>query len=114
MALTLTMIFYHLAKYPQHAQKIRDELKAVQSIQDTSELQSITHLNAVITETLRLYPGVPARAPRDTPPEGLRISGRHIPGNVSVIAPCYSIERRKWAAVQDSNEQDPLINSTLI
>lgn len=95
MALTLTMIFYHLAKHPAHANKIRDELKTVRSIQETTELQSLDHLNAVITETLRLYPGVPAGAPRNTPPEGLDIAGHHIPGNVSVIAPCYSLGRRK-------------------
>ena len=89
------MIFYHLAKHPEHAAKLRDELKTTRSIDDTNELQSLNHLNAVITETLRLYPGVPAGAPRDTPREGLTIAGKHIPGNVSVIAPCYSIGRRK-------------------
>lgn len=92
VASSLTMIFYHLAKHPEHAEKIRNELKTVKAYEDT-DLQPLKHLNAVITETIRLFPGVPAGAPRDTPPEGLNIAGRHIPGGVSVIVPCYSLGR---------------------
>ena len=89
------MIFYHLAKYPEHSAKLREELKTITSLHDVNELQSINHLNAVITETLRLFPGVPAGALRNTPPDGLIVAGQFIPGNVSVLVPCYSIGRRK-------------------
>ena len=89
------MIFYHLAKYQHHAKLLRLELKNISSIFDATELEGLVHLNAIIKETLRLYPAVPAGGLRDTPPEGLVIAGKHIPGNVSILTPLYSIGRRE-------------------
>ena len=52
------------------------------------------HLNGIISETLRLHPPVPASSLRDTPPQGLIIAGRYIPGNTTVLVPAYTLGRR--------------------
>lgn len=43
---------------------------------------------------MRLYPTVPTSVPRLTPPEGIEIAGKFIPGGTTVIVPRYSIARR--------------------
>ena len=91
----LAFIFYHLAKDPVHLQRIRDELKSVGNLRSHPHLQALPYLNAIITETMRLHPPVPAGLQRDTPTGGLVIDGQHIPGNVTCLAPIYSIARRK-------------------
>jgi cytochrome P450 len=58
-------------------------------------LSALPHLTATINESLRLYPAGPTFGSRLTPPEGLHCDGVHIPGDVKVIAPRYSLGRRK-------------------
>ena len=95
-AAALTHVFYYLAKLPEHAQKLRDELHEA-SFHDANlpmaGLRNLQHLNAVINETLRLCPPVPSGPLRNTPPEGLHVNGRYIPGGVTVLTPVYSIQR---------------------
>lgn len=64
---------------------------------DTSNqtiLQSLPHLNGIINEALRIHPPVPSGGYRETPPEGLYIAGKFIPGNTTLVAPRYTIGRR--------------------
>lgn len=55
----------------------------------------LEHLNAVINESLRLYPPVPTTVYRQTPSEGIMIDDVYIPGSMSVISPQYAIGRSK-------------------
>ncbi|KAF2445239.1 cytochrome P450 [Karstenula rhodostoma CBS 690.94] len=75
-----------------HVLKLRDELEGV-DITDNRALQSLSHLNALINETLRLYPPILTAPLRQTPPEGLKISDRYIPGHVTISTPLWSLGR---------------------
>jgi tryprostatin B 6-hydroxylase len=89
---TLTMVFYQLAKHPEHQAKLYDELQRI-DVTDPEALKSFRHLNAIIDETMRCHPAIMTGGNRDTPPEGMTIAGRFIPGNVTIVSPRYSIFR---------------------
>ncbi|MCJ1320172.1 hypothetical protein MMC15_005510 [Xylographa vitiligo] len=93
VASTLISIFYHLVQDPSQIVKLRNELDSCSSISNIKELKSMDHLNGVINEALRLHPGLPSGGFRQTPPEGLTISGQYIPGDVTIVAPRYTIGR---------------------
>ena len=95
VASTLISIFYHLADDPTQTMKLRAELDKVDNLQDSDELKSMAHLNGMINEALRLHPALPSGGLRETPPEGLNMAGHFIPGNVTIVAPRYSLGRRK-------------------
>lgn len=67
-----------------------------------SSLMQLDLLDAVINETMRLYPVVPSGLQRQTPPEGLRIGNVYIPGNVIVQTPLYTVFRGKIHTVKES------------
>lgn len=92
VSIALSFLFYHLALLPTHVTKLRDELKGV-DITENRALQSLVHLNALINETLRLYPPVITGPLRQTPPEGLQIGEDFIPGNVTISAPLWILGR---------------------
>lgn len=93
---------HELARNPEHISKLRDELAPHMPNPHTAALHqdiaNLDHLNAVIYETLRLYPPVPTALPRKTPPEGIEINGVHIPGDMTVWCPQYPIGRSKLMA----------------
>lgn len=75
--------------------QIQQEIDSIASIEDLKSLQALPHLNGVINETLRLHPAVPTGGLRQTPPEGVYISGRFVHGGTTICAPRYSIARRE-------------------
>ncbi|KAI1819402.1 cytochrome P450 [Xylaria intraflava] len=93
---TLILLLYCLVRWPEHAEKIRQELRNV-DYNDMAALSALPHLTATINETLRLYPGGPTFGSRKTPPEGLDCDGVHIPGDIKVVAPRYSLGRLEEA-----------------
>ena len=101
VSIALTFLFYHLALMPEHVSKLRDELKDV-NITDNRVLQSLAHLNALINETLRLYPPIITAPLRQTPPEGLKIGDQFIPGNVTISTPQWSLGRLESSYVRAS------------
>lgn len=94
MRLALTNIFYYLIACPEHLRRLRDELAKI-DWRDYTSLARLDHLSAVIYETLRLNPPVPAAGLRITPPEGLTLSNTHVPGGTTVLVPHYSLFRGK-------------------
>ncbi|MCJ1385516.1 hypothetical protein MMC17_008639 [Xylographa soralifera] len=92
VAATLVFVFYFLATLPQEQTKLREELRGI-DVFDRKSLQLLPHLNGVINETLRLRPPVPTHGSRDTPPEGMMIAGRYIPGGTTLYAPRWTIGR---------------------
>ncbi|MCJ1388704.1 hypothetical protein MMC18_001553 [Xylographa bjoerkii] len=93
IASTLTFLFYRLAQSPTEARKLQAELDSVGPNFDSKNLRSLEHLNAIISETLRLHPPILSGSLRNTPSEGIEIAGRHIPGDVTVLVPAYSLHR---------------------
>jgi len=89
---TLIYTFYFLAKHPELQKKLRDELIRLGLDQEPRSKNS-PYLDAVINETLRLWPPVLSGLERLTPPEGITIGKTYIPGNVTVRAPAHVIQR---------------------
>ncbi|KAI1370297.1 cytochrome P450 [Hypoxylon crocopeplum] len=89
----LIATFWFLAKYPEHASKIRDETRDVDE-RDFAKLASLPHLNAFIDETLRLVPpaGMTGTA-RITGEQGMTFENVYIPPFTKVTAPRYVIMR---------------------
>lgn len=95
----LAYTFFYLAKDKSIIEKIRAELKE-HHIEDDDNfsvpaLQNLHYLNGVINEALRLHPPVPGGVFRKTPNEGMQVGSRFIPGGVTILTPCYSLQRCK-------------------
>jgi cytochrome P450 len=78
---------YLLHRHPQVLQKLHSEIRnTFQSEKEITmiSVSSLTYLDAVIKESLRLYPPVPIALNRTTPPEGTAVCGYWVPGNVSL------------------------------
>lgn len=94
--------FYYLAKNPASYHKLQTILDAEfpggESDWTYTKAKSITYLEGIINETLRLRPSVPGGMPRATPPGGLQIDEVFIPGGINVSVPTYAIQRdaRYW------------------
>lgn len=93
-AAVLIGLFYELAKAPRHTDSIVQELKDV-NIKDSRALAQCPHLDAVISEALRLYPALPTGGNRKTTKDGVTIGGVYIPPETTIVAPRYVISRRK-------------------
>ncbi|PYH42553.1 cytochrome P450 [Aspergillus saccharolyticus JOP 1030-1] len=94
---TLTHLFYFMARYPEHTERIYEEVHRLDALDDAVGLSKLPHLNGTINETLRLLPAVLTFGSRVTPPAGLTIDGTFIPGGTKVCAPRYTIGRLESA-----------------
>ncbi|KAI0179154.1 cytochrome P450 [Hypoxylon sp. FL1284] len=93
----LIALFWFLAKYPEHANKIRNETRDVDE-RDFAKLASLPHLNAVIDETLRLMPPAGMTGtPRITGEQGVTFEDVYIPPFTKITAPRYVIMRLESA-----------------
>ncbi|EJF60561.1 cytochrome P450 [Dichomitus squalens LYAD-421 SS1] len=111
---TLGFTIYELSRHPEIQAKLREELAAVKGEPTYDDFQArLPYLEAVLRETLRLYPGLPyiervATVPDSIPlGEPVKLSNGEVvsqipvlPGQVVVI-PCIAIHR------MDSVWEDP-------
>ncbi|KAL8728064.1 MAG: hypothetical protein Q9166_005664 [cf. Caloplaca sp. 2 TL-2023] len=95
---SLITLLYLLARHPEDAEEISQELSTV-DVQDVKAVAMLHHLNGAINEAMRLLPAVLTFVTRVTPPQGMKIGETYIPGNVKIAAPRYSIGRRKTSCV---------------
>ncbi|XDG10330.1 hypothetical protein ABKA04_009945 [Annulohypoxylon sp. FPYF3050] len=93
-AYIILAIFCELAKHPHHAENIYEELDGI-DVTDLKKLNWASHLNAVINETLRLYPALLTSSARKTTKEGVMIGGVYIPPETTIVSPRFSIQRRE-------------------
>jgi cytochrome P450 len=87
----LTFIFMQLATHPYYMLAVRDEHRS--SLSDYHSAKSLPLLDAVINESMRLWPSIFFASQRVTPPEGLTINGHFIPGNTIVQMPPFVLNR---------------------
>ncbi|KAK1960907.1 cytochrome P450 [Colletotrichum sublineola] len=86
-ATALSGATYFLTANPDTLARLSNEIRSSFTSEDEINLLStakLDYLNAVIEESLRMYPPVPGARPRVTPPEGAEILGQWIPGNTTV------------------------------
>ncbi|KIW05638.1 uncharacterized protein PV09_03509 [Verruconis gallopava] len=95
-AATLTWLFYELTKDPaqfKKLQKVVDDAVGDKDLLSCDDVANIPLLDGFINETLRLHPAVPSGVQRETPPEGITIGDKYIPGNIIIWQPIHTIQR---------------------
>ncbi|KAG5974439.1 hypothetical protein E4U58_003055 [Claviceps cyperi] len=99
IAATLSSLFFFLATNKAECVKLQQELDTCfpgATELDQSKLSKMKFLQACINEALRLLPPVPPGLQRMTPPEGLMIGDRFIPGDTIrffALPSCFIPER---------------------
>ncbi|KAL4925170.1 cytochrome P450 [Aspergillus undulatus] len=91
---TLTYLIYTLSQ-PHNApflSTLLTELATLPPLFTDANLNSLTTLNNIITETMRLYPGVPSALPRVSS-ETQVLAGYEIPRNTTVSGQAYTLHR---------------------
>lgn len=95
-ATTLASILYYLAKYPAVLAKLQHLLDEAMpggpGEWSYEKVKSVTYLEDVINETLRLRPAVMEGGFRVTPLEGLQVDEVYIPGDVNVFVPTQLLQ----------------------
>ncbi|KAJ5317205.1 hypothetical protein PENANT_c059G08193 [Penicillium antarcticum] len=76
-------------KYERLLREIRGAFNSLPMIKLTS-LVELPYLNAVLTETMRVYPPIPSMLPRIVPEGGAIINDKFVPENVSVSISLFS------------------------
>lgn len=83
---------YLLLKYPRTLRKataeVRDHFKSGEDI-TSSTVKELPYLNAVLDESLRIFPPVPLGSPRVIPAHGDVINGYTLPAKVSSVSAIY-------------------------
>lgn len=87
----LTFVFMHLAIYPEYMHAVRKEFRDNRADYSCERPRPI--LDAVIQESMRLCPSIFFGSQRISPPQGMSIDGRYIPGNIIVQVAPYPINR---------------------
>ncbi|KAH8727656.1 cytochrome P450 [Phaeosphaeriaceae sp. PMI808] len=87
----MVFIFIHLATNPKHLRAVCEEFRADASTYNCQ--QSLPVLDAIINESMRMWPSVFFAQQRVIPPEGLNINGRFIPGNMIVQILPFALHR---------------------
>ncbi|KAE8153754.1 benzoate 4-monooxygenase cytochrome P450 [Aspergillus avenaceus] len=95
---------FYLMKNPACYKRLVEEIRGAFNQESEINIHSIAklqYLHAVLEESLRVYPPVPAILPRTVPKGGAFINGRHVPEGTSVSMAYFSAFRAK------SNFVDP-------
>ncbi|PHH61188.1 hypothetical protein CDD81_711 [Ophiocordyceps australis] len=93
-ATALTGATYLIAQNPRVLARITHEVRSSFAEEDLIDMPGtvkLSYLNAVIEESLRIFPPGPNSQPRITPPGGNVILGQHIPGNTVIGIPQRSM-----------------------
>jgi cytochrome P450 len=97
-ARALAWTLYLLARFPECAAALRDEVERVTrgAVIDASHLEGLALTLQVVKESMRLYPPVPIMS-RQAVADAV-IEGRDIPTGTSILMPIYAIHRhaRRW------------------
>ena len=101
-ATTLSGATYLLLKHPEVMKKLVHEIRTTFASDAEMTFASVSHLSyvdAVLEETMRIYPAVPTISPRIAPKGGAVACGKHLPENVW-LADVQSIARTRLTTRQ--------------
>ena len=96
-ALTITYAVHELARHPEHAARLRAEIEAAAAGRSlcASDLPALPFLDAVMRETLRLYPPVHALSRKVI--QSFELGGYNIrPGSIVLITPFGMHRNPRW------------------
>nr|ARO89868.1 cytochrome P450 Cyp4b [Andrias davidianus] len=105
----ISWILYCMAKYPEHQEKCREEIKEILGDRDTVEwddLSKMTYTTMCIKESLRLYPPVPGVSRQLAKPITF-LDGRTLPEGCIAFLSIYCIHRNP-SVWKDPEVYDPL------
>ncbi|KAF4545568.1 Cytochrome P450 [Lasiodiplodia theobromae] len=93
-ATTLTHILFYLCKHPEVQKKLQTKLDVVMPNREWTfeSAKSVSYVDDIINEALRLKPALLTGGYRTTPPHGIVVDGVHIPGNTNVFVPVQLIQ----------------------
>ncbi|KAH8660613.1 pisatin demethylase [Xylariales sp. PMI_506] len=116
-AITITAVLYYVLRTPHAQQKLEEEILSTEFFKQNSippqyaELKSLSYLEAVIREAMRLHPGVAMTLPRYVPSDGnsplVLPDGSIIPPGTSVGMNPYVIGRNRSVWGCDADEFRP-------
>ncbi|KAI1373455.1 cytochrome P450 [Hypoxylon crocopeplum] len=98
-SITLSLIIYEIARRPDVQSRLRDEImekarSGSGGLRYDALENECTYLNAVISESLRLYGAIPSHLERVVPAGGIMLStGHQIPAGAVVGVQAYSLHR---------------------
>ena len=92
-AVTLTYAVWAILRHPAVRQKLEEEVKHLPDNYDDTALEKLPYLEAVITETLRLYGSAPGALPRTTPAKGIEVNDMYIPPGITLTTQSYTMHR---------------------
>ena len=95
-AITLTYAVWAVLKHPNVQSRLETELAALKPDFSPEYLATLTTLNNVINETLRLYSPAAGVTKRLVPPQGVTLEGYYLPKGTSVST-------MPWQTFRDSN-----------
>ncbi|KAF1944269.1 cytochrome P450 [Clathrospora elynae] len=99
---TFANALFYLVKYPEVQRKLcgllNEAIPEGYVSWNYTQVETVSYIDDIINETLRLKPPTIQGLPRETPAQGIRIGDKHIPGYVNVSVPVTLIQRdpRWW------------------
>ncbi|XP_077233172.1 cytochrome P450 CYP82D47-like [Tasmannia lanceolata] len=100
-ALTLTWVLSLLLNHPHVLKKAQDELDihvGKDRQVDESDINNLVYLQAIIKETMRLYPAAPLNVPHSAI-EDCQVDGYHVPAGTRIMVNLWKLQRdpRVWS-----------------
>jgi len=94
-AVSLTYLVWSvLRSQHQHVkEKLFIEIATLPINASVADLSQLKYLDAVITESLRLYGAAPGSLPRVPPANGAKLGQYYVPGGTTVSVQAYSVHR---------------------
>ncbi len=92
VAALVSSLFY-ISSNPGTLHELQEEVTPLVHSQQFDMRKSYPVLDSIINEAMRLQPVVPDGGQRKTPPNGIQIGQKWIPGHVVIKVPTYTIFR---------------------